>query len=108
MHNNRIYDIIPTVDARKGLAQVTIGAHTIGLKLMKVWTRREIVPYDTKHGKVEKEVDVTEVDTRIHIFRGNGGYKLSLIDNKGHSRHLTLGELAWVVQKINALIEYGV
>ena len=75
---------------------------------MKVWTRREIVPYDTKCGKVEKEVDVTEVDTRIHIFRGNGGYKLSLIDNKGHSRHLTLGELAWVVQKINALIEYGV
>ena len=75
---------------------------------MKICSQRDIVPYDTKRGKVEKEVDVTEVDTRIHIFRGNGGYKLSLIDTKGHSRHLTLGELAWVVKKINALIEYGV
>lgn len=67
--------------------------------------RGENVVIHNKNPKFNRTVRVLpeEPQGEIHIYQGHGGYKLSIGD-----RHLTLGELVYVVDKINAIYLYGV
>ena len=66
--------------------------------------REETVVLHNKHEQFNKTVRVVpqEPQGEIHIYHGQCGYKLSIGD-----RHLTLAELVYVVNKMNAIYRYG-
>ena len=64
--------------------------------------REETVKVHTSRGCEEVRVVPEIPQGEIHIFKSACGYKLSIDD-----RHLTLAELTYVVDKINAIYRYG-
>ena len=72
---------------------------------VELFLRGQNVVIHNKNPNFNKTVRVVpeEPQGEIHIYQGSGGYKLSIGD-----RHLTLAELAYVVDKINAIYLYGV
>lgn len=65
--------------------------------------REETVVLHGKHDNWVVRVVPQEPQGEIHIYHGQCGYKLSIGD-----RHLSLAELVYVVNKINAIYREGV
>ena len=61
------------------------------------------VKVHTLNGIVTENVFEEEIEGEIHISKTTDGYKLSLRD-----RDLNLGELLYLVNKMNAIYMYGV